>query len=104
MTGATVKDVNAHTFIKAYAAHLKRSGNLEVPKWVDLVKTGPAKELAPLDADWFYTRVGKTAFSLSLFFSFCFLIGLLFPLFHDIRDIRDIHGNEQCIPILFVSF
>jgi small subunit ribosomal protein S19e len=59
MTGVTVKDVSAPEFIKAYAAYLKRSGKLEVPKWVDLVKTGTFKELAPYDPDWFYTRVGK---------------------------------------------
>lgn len=45
-------------FINAYAAHLKRSGKLEVPTWVDLVKTGHYKELAPYDADWYYTRAG----------------------------------------------
>ncbi|CAO3656473.1 unnamed protein product [Mucor hiemalis] len=49
MAGITVKDVNSHAFIKAYAAYLKRTGKLEVPKWVDLVKTGTFKELAPYD-------------------------------------------------------
>lgn len=56
--GATVKDVNPHDFVKAYAAYLKRAGKLEVPKWVDIVKTGPYKELAPYDPDWFYIRAG----------------------------------------------
>ena len=60
-SSATVRDVNAHTFVKAYAAHLKRQGNLEVPKWVDIVKTSAARELAPVDADWFYTRVASMA-------------------------------------------
>ncbi|OZJ06056.1 40S ribosomal protein S19-B [Bifiguratus adelaidae] len=59
--GVTVKDVNPHDFVKAYAAYLKRSGKLEVPKWVDLVKTGPYKELAPYDPDWFYVRVASIA-------------------------------------------
>lgn len=45
-------------FITAYASHLKRSGKLEVPTWVDIVKTGAYKELAPYDQDWFYTRAG----------------------------------------------
>lgn len=45
-------------FIKAYAAYLKRTGKLEVPKWVDLVKTGTFKELAPYDPDWYYVRAG----------------------------------------------
>jgi small subunit ribosomal protein S19e len=59
MPSACVRDVNANTFIQAYANHLKRSGKLDVPKWVDIVKTSPAKELAPYDPDWFYVRVGK---------------------------------------------
>lgn len=29
MTGKTVKDVSPHEFVKAYAAHLKRSGKVE---------------------------------------------------------------------------
>ncbi len=56
MTGVTVRDVEAHKFVKAYAAHLKRSGKLEVPAWVDIVKTSTHKELAPYDPDWFFTR------------------------------------------------
>lgn len=46
-------------FIKAYAAYLKRTGKLEIPKWVDIVKTGTHKELAPYDPDWFFVRAGK---------------------------------------------
>ncbi|KAJ3213585.1 40S ribosomal protein S19 [Clydaea vesicula] len=61
MPGVTVKDVNSHAFVKAYAAYLKRTGKLDVPKWVDIVKTGTAKELAPLDSDWFYMRVAALA-------------------------------------------
>ncbi|RKO83231.1 ribosomal protein S19e [Blyttiomyces helicus] len=59
--GVTVKDVSAHEFVKAYGAYLKRTGRLEVPKWVDLVKTGPTKELAPYDPDWFYIRAASVA-------------------------------------------
>lgn len=59
--GVTVKDVAAQEFIKAYSAYLKRTGRLEVPKWVDLVKTGPHKELAPYDPDWFYVRAASIA-------------------------------------------
>lgn len=38
--------------------HSFRSGKLKVPEWVDVVKTGMHKELAPYDEDWFYTRCG----------------------------------------------
>jgi Ribosomal protein S19e len=57
-TGTTVKDVSAADFVSTYAAHLKRVGNVELPQWVDTVKTAPRKELAPYDPDWYYIRVG----------------------------------------------
>ncbi|XP_046852061.1 40S ribosomal protein S19-like [Xenia sp. Carnegie-2017] len=57
--GVTVKDVNPHDFVKAFAAHLKRQGKLKIPDWVDLVKTAKRKELAPYDPDWFYTRAAS---------------------------------------------
>ncbi|KAF9046706.1 ribosomal protein S19e [Panaeolus papilionaceus] len=56
-----VRDVSADQFISAYASHLKRSGKLEVPVWVDLVKTGSFKELAPYDPDWYYIRAAAVA-------------------------------------------
>jgi len=61
MAGTTVKDVNPHVFVKAYAAYLKKTGKLEVPKWVDLVKTATFKELAPYDQDWYYIRAASIA-------------------------------------------
>jgi len=59
--GVTVKDVAAHDFVIAYAAHLKRIGKIEVPKWADLVKTATHKELAPYDPDWYYIRAAAIA-------------------------------------------
>ena len=32
MSKLTVKDVDTHEFINAYAQHLKRSGKIELPK------------------------------------------------------------------------
>eukprot|EP00211_Chloroparvula_japonica_P009711 CAMPEP_0119131114 /NCGR_PEP_ID=MMETSP1310-20130426/9487_1 /TAXON_ID=464262 /ORGANISM="Genus nov. species nov., Strain RCC2339" /LENGTH=149 /DNA_ID=CAMNT_0007121667 /DNA_START=48 /DNA_END=497 /DNA_ORIENTATION=+ len=58
---ATVKDVPADVFITEYAKHLKRSGKLPLPKWVDIVKTGADKELAPYDQDWYYVRAASLA-------------------------------------------
>lgn len=57
----TVLDVDAAKFINTYAEHLKRSGKLAVPSWVDIVKTGKAKELAPYNPDWFYIRTASLA-------------------------------------------
>lgn len=53
---------SADAFIAAYASHLKRSGKLEVPTWVDIVKTGHFKELAPYDPDWYYIRAGASSY------------------------------------------
>lgn len=58
----TVRDVAADEFVVAFSAHLKKAGNLPVPKWTTFCKTATQKELAPYDADWYYVRTG--AFSL----------------------------------------
>ncbi|CAL0321721.1 unnamed protein product [Lupinus luteus] len=60
-TAKTVKDVSPHEFVKAYSAHLKRSGKIELPEWIDLVKTAKFKELAPYDPDWYYIRAASIA-------------------------------------------
>src|SRR5271170_5118064 len=36
-------------------------GKLEVPAWVDIVKTASFKEIAPYDPDWFYVRAAAVA-------------------------------------------
>ncbi|KAJ1977935.1 Protein component of the small (40S) ribosomal subunit [Dimargaris verticillata] len=61
MPAFSVKDVPAHAFINAYAAHLKQVGKLAVPEWTDIVKTSSAKELPPFDPDWFYIRTAAIA-------------------------------------------
>ncbi|KAL3525876.1 hypothetical protein ACH5RR_014248 [Cinchona calisaya] len=60
-TPRTVKEVSPHDFVKAYASHLRRSGKMELPQWVDIVKTGTLKELAPYDPDWYYIRAASMA-------------------------------------------
>jgi small subunit ribosomal protein S19e len=59
--GVTVKDVAAQDFVRAYAKHLKRSGRVPVPKWVDIAKTGTHKQLPPRDPDWFFVRTASVA-------------------------------------------
>jgi len=34
---------------------------IQLPSWVDLVKTGPLRELAPYDSDWYYVRAAAIA-------------------------------------------
>nr|ALS04791.1 40S ribosomal protein S19 [Pseudodiaptomus poplesia] len=61
MPSVSVKDVDQQEFTVALAAFLKKSAKMKVPEWVDLVKTSGAKELAPYDEDWFYTRTASVA-------------------------------------------
>ena len=60
-SAVTVKDVPADKFIKAYAQHLRKSGKVKVPEWVEYVKTGSFKELAPYDRNWYYVRTASIA-------------------------------------------
>eukprot|EP01026_Neomeris_dumetosa_P036325 TRINITY_DN2930_c1_g1_i1.p3 TRINITY_DN2930_c1_g1~~TRINITY_DN2930_c1_g1_i1.p3 ORF type:complete len:148 (+),score=16.31 TRINITY_DN2930_c1_g1_i1:84-527(+) len=46
-------------FIRAYAQHLKSTDKLQLPDWVDIVKTAAHKELAPYDPDWYYIRAAS---------------------------------------------
>jgi ribosomal protein S19E (S16A) len=34
---------------------------IQLPNWVDIVKTATFKELAPYDPDWYYIRAGTAA-------------------------------------------
>merc|ERR1711890_169434 len=61
MPSISVKDVDQQQFTVALAAFLKKSGKVKLPEWVDLVKTNVAKELAPYDEDWYYTRIASMA-------------------------------------------
>jgi small subunit ribosomal protein S19e len=60
-SGYTVRDVPAQDFIKAYAQYLKKNDKVKMPSWIDYVKTGKAKDLAPEDPDWLYTRIAAVA-------------------------------------------
>jgi small subunit ribosomal protein S19e len=59
--GITVRDVAADKFVKAYSEVLKNNDKFLVPKWVDSIKTGVSKELAPYDPDWYYIRAASVA-------------------------------------------
>eukprot|EP01025_Chloroclados_australasicus_P029476 TRINITY_DN2946_c0_g1_i2.p3 TRINITY_DN2946_c0_g1~~TRINITY_DN2946_c0_g1_i2.p3 ORF type:complete len:156 (-),score=24.76 TRINITY_DN2946_c0_g1_i2:143-610(-) len=54
-----VKELQAEDFIVAYAQHLKSTDKLQLPDWVDLVKTASHKELAPYNVDWYYVRAAS---------------------------------------------
>ncbi|KAI3438853.1 hypothetical protein D9Q98_001270 [Chlorella vulgaris] len=57
----SVKEVAPEAFIKAFAAYLKQTNKVQLPQYVDYVKTGAFKELAPLDPDWYYIRAAAIA-------------------------------------------
>merc|ERR1712071_576552 len=59
--GVTVKDVDPQRFVIAFAAHLKKSNKLKVPEFVEIVKTSKAKEIGPVDPDWYYIRAAAVA-------------------------------------------
>jgi len=52
---------SAQKFIVAYADFLKRQGKLQIPGWVDTVKTSHSNELPPQSPDWFYVRAAAVA-------------------------------------------
>ena len=57
----SVKDVDQHDMVKQIAAFLKKGGKIKVPDWADVVKLGKAKELAPINPDWYYVRTASIA-------------------------------------------
>lgn len=61
MPQITVRDVNPHEFIKAYADFLKSQGKMDSPKWIDYVKTGRHKQLSPDNVDWYFVRAASIA-------------------------------------------
>jgi len=59
--GVNVKSVDAADFIAAFAKHLKSSGKMVPPAYAEFCKTSCAKELSPLNPDWFYIRAASIA-------------------------------------------
>eukprot|EP01001_Neometanema_parovale_P000787 NODE_10890_length_572_cov_393.340757_g10613_i0.p1 GENE.NODE_10890_length_572_cov_393.340757_g10613_i0~~NODE_10890_length_572_cov_393.340757_g10613_i0.p1 ORF type:complete len:171 (+),score=61.93 NODE_10890_length_572_cov_393.340757_g10613_i0:55-513(+) len=59
--GVVLKDVEPNDFVATYAAYLKKTGKIELPAWVDLIKLAPFKELAPTSSDWYYFRCAAIA-------------------------------------------
>ena len=53
-----VKDVNQQEYVRRLGRYLKKSGKVQVPEWVDCVKTGYSRELPPNNPDWLYVRMG----------------------------------------------
>lgn len=57
-----VRDVPAQEFINKYAEYLQLQGRLNLPGYVEVVKTGIANELPPQESQaWFYKRTAAVA-------------------------------------------
>lgn len=55
-------DDSDHTHPSAVQTMLTGDASqIQLPSWVDIVKTAPHKELAPYDPDWYYIRAGEAA-------------------------------------------
>mmetsp|Transcript_29595 Transcript_29595/g.57917 ORF Transcript_29595/g.57917 Transcript_29595/m.57917 type:complete len:145 (+) Transcript_29595:1187-1621(+) len=53
----TVRTIPAGLFISVYANFLKKSGRIEIPSWLNIVKTGIDKLHAPENPNWFFYRL-----------------------------------------------
>ncbi|KAE8798098.1 40S ribosomal protein S19 [Hordeum vulgare] len=53
------KDVDPKPFEEKVMSIVDRVDQMELPDWVDIVKTSMFKELTPTDPDWYYIRAGR---------------------------------------------
>ena len=65
---------------------------MAVPEWVDIVKTGIAKELAPYDEDWFFTRTASVARH----------IYIRAPV--GVASVQKIYGGKSRLIFFFINF
>ncbi|KAG4088537.1 ribosomal protein S19 [Neocallimastix lanati (nom. inval.)] len=56
----TVKDINSQVFVKAYAAHLKKSGEMTSPKYVDRRKAS-IRKYSINENDLYYIKAASVA-------------------------------------------
>jgi len=55
----TVYDIPADVFLRQVAEELKKSAEVQPPKWAGFVKTGVHKQMPPEDPDWWYIRAAS---------------------------------------------
>ena len=54
------KDVSYEKLIAAVAEFLKKSGKFKVPEWIDVIKSGPNRYLAPTEpSEWLFIRAAS---------------------------------------------
>ncbi|AEA39033.1 40S ribosomal protein S19 (nucleomorph) [Cryptomonas paramecium] len=57
----TVTDIPADFFIAFYANFLKKGGQVDVPSWIDIVKTKNSRKNSPYSSDWFFYKLASLA-------------------------------------------
>jgi len=55
----TLRDIPSSIFISTYGNYLKNSGQVQVPSWVDLTKSGSHKMFSPSNPDWIFFRLAS---------------------------------------------
>lgn len=55
----SVRDVPANKFIELVAKDLKENQKVKMPEFAKFVKTGPNRERAPQNSDWWYVRMAS---------------------------------------------
>ena len=57
--GVTCLDVPSKVLIKKLAEFYKEKGLIKLPKYTVFAKTSRARELSPIDPDWFFTKAAS---------------------------------------------
>ena len=55
----TLRDIPASVFISTYGNFLKSSGQIQLPSWIEIIKSGPHKIYSPSSNDWIYSRLAS---------------------------------------------
>lgn len=58
---SSVRDISPNLFNSVYADFLKKSGRIETPSWINIVKTGISKKNPPNDRNWFFLKMASLA-------------------------------------------
>lgn len=55
----TLRDIPASTFISTYATYLKNTGQVRLPSWVNITKSGSHAMFSPVNTDWIFFRLAS---------------------------------------------
>lgn len=55
----TLRDIPASTFISTYATYLKNTGQVRLPSWINITKSGSHTMFSPVNTDWIFFRLAS---------------------------------------------